>query len=622
MIVDHMPLKYLFYGGMNMSIASETKLKEIYHFMLIELPANIDYSIFEKNSLEEIGEYLFNIILSNVTDSKDSDIIYIINNAFKDSKEFSEINDYCKQLTSYYLGIEKLPRDTYIEVKQKYTDIFEQKYPALLTEIQSKLAAIDIEMDVIKSDETTLIHKNNILLKINKDMESTERQLTELYENREKLRTEKEMLEFSKIFLDECMESFYNPDSQNTDLLLRKIALDISVGNKDSVNHVFMYYEDIIKIVETHISDRLDIFFKVKLHTTFDRIREQQHSMRYSASLEEIVDKIEEMIKPVPTIAELTTAKNDCISEYKALLIKINENSGSIDALRVLIENCISISNRKAILLKILNLFEQGEYDLFNNAIPAQMEGLFRDFLIEGTIFPRFSDMALYPKAVLREKLQHIKAQEPNVYPEALMYFGIYFNNLIRNKIAHGSYVSSDINEVEVFAFELLLDLNYLIHMITRISEVEKMYRLISTYKSSTINLLNKTNNHFGALYNDLIGRRTHLTYDSIENLSPLKFAYWLINPYYEMLFARSGDVSPLHELRADFLSSDFWKYVSEQISSDLKTSRWNYEFEKVVKCILGYSVTAETRKILVEINKKIQSEYEGLLFPQWFANT
>lgn len=112
----------------------------------------------------------------------------------------------------------------------------------------------------------------------------------------------------------------------------------------------------------------------------------------------------------------------------------------------------------------------------------CKKKGLFSDFLKDGTVFYRFTNMQLLNKAVLRGKIQYIKNLGLDVYHEAMMYFRIYFNNLIRNKIAHGTYTYENSDDAEIFAIELFLDLEYLIFMISRKSETEKMYRILHNY--------------------------------------------------------------------------------------------------------------------------------------------
>ena len=129
-----------------------------------------------------------------------------------------------------------------------------------------------------------------------------------------------------------------------------------------------------------------------------------------------------------------------------------------------------------------------------------------------------------------------------------------YFNNIIRITIANANYKDISNNDIAsaVFAHELILDLSLLVHMLSRKSETDKMYRFIKSEKYP----------HFGLLFNDMIGDRIIYDYDSIERFRHLQIAYWLVNPYYESIYERTGDKTKLLELREDFLSEDFWGFV------------------------------------------------------------
>lgn len=252
-------------------------------------------------------------------------------------------------------------------------------------------------------------------------------------------------------------------------------------------------------------------------------------------------------------------------------------------------------------------LFESQDFDLFNNIIPIQLEGLFGDYLKDGSVFYRFTNLNTYPKAVLREKITHIKNLGLDVFPEAVLYFDFYFNNLIRNKIAHGNYTYDTDDSAAAFAIEMILDLNYLIHMLSRKSETEKMYRLIDRYKAYMSSYFNKPNHHFEFLFNDLIKTRTHFEHDSVERFRPMQFAYWLVNPYYEEIFARVGDAAKLRELRSDFLSNNFWLFVFGKLDEIIKTGydfkHIDHEFYSIVKALFDCDLTDETKKTLVKVN-------------------
>lgn len=280
---------------------------------------------------------------------------------------------------------------------------------------------------------------------------------------------------------------------------------------------------------------------------------------------------------------------------------------GVASVLKEKIKNCVSIGGRKAILLKAIALFESGDFDIFNNIIPIQLEGLFSDYLKDGSVFYRFTNLNIYPQAVLREKITYIKNLGLDIFPEAVMYFNFYFNNLVRNKIAHGNYTYDTDDSATAFAIEMILDLNYLIHMLSRKSETEKMYRIIDRYKAYMSSYFNKPNHHFEFLFNDLIKTRTHFEHGSVERFRPMQFAYWLVNPYYEEIFARVGDAAKLRELRSDFLSNDFWLFVFGKLDEIIKTGydfkHIDREFYSIVKALFACDLTDETKKTLAKVN-------------------
>ena len=86
-----------------------------------------------------------------------------------------------------------------------------------------------------------------------------------------------------------------------------------------------------------------------------------------------------------------------------------------------------------------------------------------------------------------------------------------------------------------------------------------------------------------------------------------MQFAYWLVNPYYEEIFARVGDPSKLRELRSDFLSNDFWLLVLDKLNEIIKTGYdfmfIDREFYSVVKVLFACDLTGEAKKTLAKVN-------------------
>lgn len=141
-------------------------------------------------------------------------------------------------------------------------------------------------------------------------------------------------------------------------------------------------------------------------------------------------------------------------------LVKIVSDYNLINELKENINKCVTLRHRKTLLSKAVTLFEEAEYDIFNNFVPIQIEGAFADFLTDATTFTRFTHMDIYTNAVLKDKIKLLEDHNCNIYPEAIEYFKFYFNNLIRNKIAHGKYSSTSTSlDSSIFAHELLMDL-------------------------------------------------------------------------------------------------------------------------------------------------------------------
>ena len=161
-----------------------------------------------------------------------------------------------------------------------------------------------------------------------------------------------------------------------------------------------------------------------------------------------------------------------------------------------------------------------------------------------------------------------------------------------------------------------MLDLYQLICMMTRTSEIEKMYRFVHGYRSYYENLISTTNPVYGALFNDLIGSKIIANYDSIEKYRPIQVVYWLLNPYYLKIYEQVGDRNELLELRADLLNKAFWEYVLEKIKN-VKSEGFDFlridpEFWAVVKGMFNSGVDDETKKVLAKINS-MMSEIQSL---------
>lgn len=587
--------------------AEQMICKSIHHFILFELIEKVDEKAFLQNTMTEFGRYLFGIILQNVPSSTDELVKTVIKAI---SRKDTEYADEYALLCCSVLRFVEVPRRVYIKFLRQFVAVFIREYHRVIAVINSQINALNIAMDSIPDNMASIILASNNNTRITKDIRESENRLSLLNQQCIELRTKKEMLQYSLEYLDECMSKFCTFEHRESALIaLRKKAIDKARDAHFTVDDEFKYYREILSITETNANDILRIFYIVKLQQFHDDIFRRAYSTEYlpDGQKEKILKDLKEEVDSLPGVAVLREAKSNDIHQYRGLLDELILKYDVTTQLKEKINNCVSIGGRKSILFKAISLFESGDFDLFNNIIPIQLEGLFGDYLKDGSVFYRFTNLNIYPKAVLREKITYIKNLGLDVFPEAVLYFNFYFNNLIRNKIAHGNYTNDTDDSASAFAIEMILDLNYLIHMLSRKSETEKMYRLLDRYKAYMSSYFNKPNHHFEFLFNDLIKTRTHHEHDSVERFRPMQFAYWLVNPYYEEIFERVGDPSKLQELRSDFLSNDFWLLVLDKLNEIIKTGYdfmfIDREFYSVVKALFACNLTDETKKTLAKVN-------------------
>lgn len=123
----------------------------------------------------------------------------------------------------------------------------------------------------------------------------------------------------------------------------------------------------------------------------------------------------------------------------------------------------------------MFGFFEDKDYRVFVNLISVQIEALFYDLLIDTNMFDNFRRIELFNNKVLKEKINTLGEE---VFVDITEYFSTYFNNLIRNAIAHGRETVPNMpNDQEAFALELLLDLNSLLFLFSRKSEILWRYK-------------------------------------------------------------------------------------------------------------------------------------------------
>ncbi len=604
--------KTLRIAGELMNSGKKVICDNLYKYITDELANCIDDELFTKVTIEELGEFYYKKALSHVNDATDTLLQTVIRFMVRKESTFENLNDYYKSLCKI-IGIKKLPSKILNEVKKEYDDIFVRKYniviqkaSAATTDINNKLQKLKVDSDSIKNASPNYSFM--------RDLSGDELRLYEYSNECNALRTRKEMIEFVVQYMTTKLMEFCNiHDTNSIELAIKEETLKLSKNDTYGADVSFLSYKDIVEITEDDIDRPFALFFKVKFYTAAEKVRKNIYASQYTLNEEARIEQYKTYISNIPKIDDLQFQKENDQGAYLSSLRKFVSDYVIIDDLTNMIAESICLRDRKEILTKCVELYNAKEFELFGNIAPIQIEGMFADFLRDTTTFRRFTKLEVYAGAVLREKIKYLQDTNSDIYPEAVEYFMFYFNNIIRNKVAHGSYknIFKDKMQAEIFATEVILDMSMLVYMLSRKSETEKMYRFINGYQKYYTKVIKSEHPCFGALLNDMIGDKIISNYDSIEKYRPIQVAYWLVNPYYEKIYETVGDKKDLLELRSQFLSKEFWLYVLSVLNDIIQTGydyrRINMEFISIVNGLFSCNITDEVKRILGQVNAALQ---------------
>ncbi|WP_017473221.1 hypothetical protein [Amphibacillus jilinensis] len=581
---------------------------DLYKYIVGELANCIDVEIFSIATIEELGEFYYKKTLAQVSGATDTFLQYVIRFMVYEETVFENIADYYKSLCKI-ISIKKLPSNMLREVETEYDEVFVRKYNLVLQKANEAKEDINNRLQSLKtySDSLKTVSTNQSFMR---DLSSDELRLHRYGNECNLLRTRKEMIEYSVEYMTKKLMEFCDiHDVNSVEIAIREEALKLSKSDIKEATVSFITYKDVIEITEDNLDRAYALFYKTKFYTAIEKARKIIYASQYNLSEEESVRQYEIEIDKIPKINDLQYQKENDQEAYLISLKEFMSENLIIEDLKKMVAESICLRDRKDILTKCIELYSVGEFEILGNIAPIQIEGMFADFLKDTTIFRRFTRLELYAGAVLREKIKYLQDVNSDIYPEAVEYFMFYFNNIIRNKVAHGNYKSifKDSTQAEIFAIEVILDMNMIVYMLSRKSEAEKMYRFISGYQNYYKKVIKSEHLCFGALLNDLIGDKIISNYDSIEKYRPIQVAYWIVNPYYEKIYETVGNKKELLELRNQLLSKEFWIYVLNVLNDIIETGydykRINMEFISIVNGLFRCNITNEVKGILGEVN-------------------
>ena len=467
--------------------------------------------------------------------------------------------------------------DRYVLVNEKFGEIL-KKYDILKKKIEELIDKVKEELNELKKSR---YNKKGILEDIEvvklKENYIKRRKLEVLFKNQENI--ESGLLIFYRKELETFLKNFSS--NEKIDKELKKLSL----FSQEQIDYRISYYNQIIRkfeflLAEIPISTLNKIYYNIKFIPYYDNIQnigrrnlklsDEKHN---NTIIEEINLKIEN--HPLNPINLEKYNKNE--KDYLNILRK--NSSIAIENIKYNISNSICLSKRKKIIKKIINGIENKDYEVVINILPIQIEGLFKDFLEYSLMYEYCQDIEVYNKIMNIDLVQKIDfgiKKNLNMFFDTIAYFKYYFNSLIRNNVAHGNYdfLIDNVKDIksEIFALELLYDLNSIIHTISETNEIDTAQK----YIEETFDRIKKSEKYnesnMNCLINDLNGTRERFNLSKFKSglfvsYEATRILYWIFNPLYEKYF----DNDKLKSIRNLIISSQFFLYIKNRIRSNFE---------------------------------------------------
>ena len=587
---------------MCLSIINNKLYNKMCRYIMCDLHTSIDKRLFCCETFESLGKVYMQIIRKKAIGVRKNMIFKFVDlHAQRSGKRLNYKKDKYVYLCKDIIGIEHLPKDTYEIVLEKYNELFKIKYESFIKDLEIAYKKIEQKQKSIAADVSKLKSKH---VRISEDISVSEERLLQFYRENNRLRTKKEIL--VKIESDLTLKIKTYCDIENNKEVVKKnrsIAIQYSSGmfEIEHISDIFLPYEVYLDACESYLIHYDKQSTNIKTYPFFELIRKQ--SLQSSR-----IDKAGGEAKIKQEFEELELYRNN-------LYIAIQENKNTekvtefivqkniFDEVNKYIDSLICLRQRKNILKELLNLYNSKKYDVFINLCPIQIEGIFNDLQYDVELLERFDTLSLDPTQDLKHKINSIEDSIPYEY---VLYFGHFFNNLQRNIVAHGRWLLEH-NTVEV-ANELLLDLHTLLYMVSRCSQLERMYRFTNNYVHN--NSINQEN-CYAALYYDLTGERIHGDYDYIGHIKPKQVLLWIFNPFYENCYKRMADENDnsLEELRNIISSADLWDYIDKNIDKKICSGVGNNYLKSFKYTLVELSmcnISKEAKSKINEIKTKL----------------
>lgn len=565
-----------------------------------------DNKIFKFDSVENVGSYIYSVIKKSARRAATAQINQVVKHIAKPSAEYSNQGEYYKALLEF-LRIYRLPKESLKNSEINFENL-KKNYNSYIADVEKKKKELLQSIQGKKKEIRKIEGKNNQSLK--KNISSDIDILRQYYLEVRRFETYQEIIEFDYKYLEEKFIEYCNKFSNiktNKEVIL-ETAWEYIQEPREGMPSKYTLMQQHLDVATSHLKHELILFFNIKLQPIYEAIYEKNLPQYMVKEADNETYDINADFLEIPSTNTLISKKTTNIQEYNLLLRELVDKYNVLDSIRNILNVCPPLNSKKELILRCINFFEDGEYRIFANLISVQIEALFYDLLIDTNMFDNFRRIELFNNKVLKEKINTLGEE---VFVDITEYFSTYFNNIIRNAIAHGRETVPNMpHDQEVFALELLLDLNSLLFLFSRKSEILKMHRFICGL-SNPKHFSDVKTMQMEILFRTLCGDRLCDLNYAVNKYKPIQVVYWLINPTYETIYKKAYDITLLETVRAILLDKAFWSFCNDKID-DCINCGYNYlsigqEFNSCVNLILGIIDNNDAKKELVQTSKKLK---------------
>lgn len=589
--------------------------------------------IIQERDFQVIGDVIIRAALEKITEVNIMQIKKIVcirlgYNQDRCSKLTYE--ELCVLVCQSVVEFKTYPADEYQQIKQSYNRI-KNKYDSIIKELENKILSIE---SLIKNDkehpqhcgslikkQNQLQSRNNVNKSILKDLKKIEEEYYTLFDLIQENYVYGEMLKYAKAKIEAIFKDTIFLANEDVDFSLRKMAIEIAKkesGELKSYKSNFKDYDICLESWKNAVESIYKPFYMIKMRKFIDDIEKfynQNYNGVYWNRTEELIEICKEKRVKVLDSDQWINLRIHDLGKYNQELKTHVSEYQVLDYISRKTDELYCLQNRKNILNTIIDSFENQNYVVFMNLVVIQIEGLFYDMFVDANIQNRLDgQFDLFEKDDLKIKIE--KNDTSMGIEEAVLYFKFYFNSMIRNKVAHGRNGFSE-EEYERISFELLLDLQYVIHLLEKHSDtneaVEYVKNTISwlefsfagdcTQEQIYEKLLNSLNDNVIKHKNGFMGY-----VDSHQEL------YWIFNPYYEAAYEYANVIELREKLRDYLTSENFGDYVLNYIQTYAEQEtphiRLKQEFISRAKAMQAYVAKNKrmTLPLVSEVIKKMET--------------